>query len=128
MIQYGFKQRHEFALSEKGRITLDFTYTPKEDSDFKELEDVVVQFNRKPFGVELVAGPNKSGAKIQGFGNDVASRGGAKLGMYLTQINGISVIGTGYKVVMKLLGKAKKNSTLNFADLRVAKNEKYVSI
>jgi len=128
MIQYGFKQRHEFALSEKGRISLDFTYTPNENSEFKEREDVVVQFRRKPFGLNLIGGPNNIGAKIVGFSKDVASNGGAKLGMYVTQINGITTIGTAYKIVMKLLEKAKKNSTLNFADLRVGIYGDQVSI
>lgn len=128
MIQYGFKQRHEFALSEKARITLDLTYTPKEDSDFKEREDVVVQFTRKPFGLELVPGPNNTGAKVTGFTKDAASRGGAQLGMYVTMVNGISTIGTRYKFVMKLLEKARKNSIVNFADLRVGSHQDNVSI
>jgi len=128
MIQYGFKQRHEFALSEKGRISLDLTYTPSENSEFKEREDVVVQFYRKPFGLELVGGPNNIGAKLVGFSKNVASDAGAKLGMYVTQINGISVIGTRYKVVMKLLKNAGKQSTLNFADLRVGNYGDEVSI
>lgn len=119
MMQYGFKQRHEFALSEKSRISLDLTYTPYGASEFKERQDVVVQFSRKPFGIQLIPGPNGRGAKIVGFGSDVAPSGGVRESMYVTMINGVTVIGTEHKIVMKLLGKAKRNSVLNFADLRL---------
>jgi len=128
LMQYGFKQRHEFALSEKARISLDLTYIPNYGGDFKEREEVVVQFNRKPFGLQLGSGPNGTGAKVVGFTNDTAERQGAKMNMYITQINGVSVIGTKYKVVMKLLSKASKNSVLNFADLRLNAKDDTVSI
>jgi len=119
MLQYGFKQRHEFALSEKSRISIDLTYTPYKQSAFKERQDVVVQFRQKPFGIQFVPGPNGRGAKIVGFGNNVAPSGGVKENMYITMINGVTVVGVWNKVVTKLLQKAKKNSVLNFADLRV---------
>lgn len=119
MLQYGFKQRHEFALSEKSRISIDLTYTPYEQSAFKEREDVVVQFRKKPFGIQFIPGPGGRGAKIVGFGNNVAPNGGVKENMYITMINGVSVVGAWNKIITKLLGKAKNNSVLNFADLRV---------
>jgi len=123
MLQYGFKQRHEFALSEKSRISIDLTYTPYEQSTFKERQDVVVQFWQKPFGIQFIPGPNGRGAKIIGFGNNVAPNAGVKENMYITMINGVTVVGVWNKVVKKLLEKAKKNSVLNFADLRVGVND-----
>jgi len=119
LMQFGFKQRHEFALSEKARISLDLTYSPDQRTYFRERKEVVAQFYRKPFGLQLLPAPNGTGAKIVGFTSDAAESQGVKVNMYVTQINGVSVIGTRHKVVMKLLSKANKNSVLNFADLRL---------